>query len=81
MMNGTWYCTSVTHSPVLLAWRWCVVPEPGVRVVLDEQRGVFDPHFLYEGPAVPQGADLKVDEVVLVGHLWFLQGGHIYIRP
>lgn len=50
------------------------LPESWVRVVLDELRGIFNPHFFDECTAVSEGADLEVDEVVFVRPLRVLQG-------
>lgn len=49
-----------------------LLPESWVRIVFDELRGIFNPHFFNQRTTVSQGADLKVDEVVFVGPLWIL---------
>lgn len=55
-----------------------------MRVVVDELGGVLDARFLYQRTAVPDGADLKVDEIILVWPLRILRGNlgslHIPIK-
>lgn len=48
------------------------LPEPWVRIVFNELWGIFNPNFFNQCTTVSQGADFKVDEIVLVRPLWIL---------